>query len=499
MLNRNRTSSINFIKVALISFSAAFLMSSCAIVSSFTQPDQSTPPRILSSHQTHALLTKWAAKNYQSLPGHTITYRSHHPYAKQFSEIKSGYAINPLTHRTKGIGLASTIKTKTNNPTISGNNFTPITQNAYLTNLQPANLVATQTRLNGNLSTHIDIYDPRSSNHQQQALAYQPKIVMDYLNAIPGNSTLDIMGLIMPQQYDEFRGFYLAEPYDRKRIPVLMIHGMASSPKKFMDMAQAINADPKLRKKYQLWYYFYPTGTPWIASSSKFRKSYRRLIQKLDPNKNDTNIRKTVLIAHSMGGLIARVSLSHPGETLHQAYLGDVSLSEVFNDSQLEKIHDYFHYKPLTEPAKVIYLATPHRGSKMADGVIGWITIKISTIPSFILQQTADILTLKKWERSNLPEHTKKLLTIGESSVNQLRPSNPSLIALNRMPIRRGLSSYSIIGDIGQPLFKFETDGVVSYHSSHIPNSISEHIIPSNHNICSKEEAIRAVLNILNE
>lgn len=499
MLKRKRDLLFYFIKVALISFSATFLMSSCAIVSSFTQADQSTPPRILSSHQTHALLTKWAARNYRSLPDHTITYRSHHPFAEQFSEIKSGYAINPLTHRTKGIGLASTIKTKTNNPTSSGNNFTPITPNAYLTNLQPATLVATQTRLNGNLSTHIDIYDPRSSNHQQQALAYQPEIVMDYLNAIPGNSTLDIMGLIMPQEYDEFRGFYLAEPYDRKRIPVLMIHGLASSPKTFMDMSEAINADPKVRKKYQLWYFFYPTGTPWIASSSEFRKSYRKLIQKLDPNKNDTNIRKTVLIGHSMGGLIARVSLSHPGETLHQAYLGDVSLSKVFNDSQLEKIHDYFHYKPLTEPAKVIYLATPHRGSKIADGVIGWITNKIITIPNFILQQTAGVLTLSRWERSNLPEHTKKLLTTGESSVNQLQPSNPSLIALNRMPIRRGLSCYSIIGDIGQPLFKFETDGVVSYHSSHIPNSLSEHIIPSYHDICGKKEAIRAVLSILNE
>ena len=497
MLNSKREHISNFIKVALISFSAAFFMSSCAIVSSFTQSDKSTPPRILSSHQTHALLTKWSASNYQSLPGHTITYNSHHPLAMQFTEIKSGYAISPLKNRTKGIGLASVIKTSTT--TSSGNNFTPITRDAYLTNLQPANIVATQTRLNGKLSTHIDIYDPRSSKHQQQALAHQPKIVMDYLNDIPGNSTLNVMGLIKPQKYDAFQGFYLAEPYDRNRIPILMIHGLVSSPKTFMDMSEAINADPHLRKKYQLWYYFYPSGTPWIALSSKFRKSYRKLIQKIDPNSNDTNIRKTVLIAHSMGGLISRLSLSHPGETLHQAYLGNIPPTSVLTESEQQRIQDYFHFKPLTEPAKVIYLATPHRGSKIADGFIGWVAIKLITIPSFILKQTAEVLTPGHRERPRISKRAQKLLSSGESSVDQLKPANPSLIALNQMKMRKGLTSYSIIGDIGKPLFTLKTDGVVSYHSAHIPYSKSESVIPSAHNICGQPEAIQAVLKILKE
>jgi pimeloyl-ACP methyl ester carboxylesterase len=495
MLNNKREHIFNFIKVALVSFSAAFFIPSCAIVSSFTQSDKSTPPRILSSHQTHALLTKWSASNYQSLPGHTITSSSHHPLAKQFTEIKSGYAISPLTNRTKGIGLASVIKTTTS----SGNNFTPITRDAYLTNLQPANIVATQTRIDGKLSTHIGIYDPRSSKHKQQALAYQPKIVTDYLNDIPGNSSLNVMGLINPQKYNTFQGFYLAEPYDRNRIPVLMIHGLISSPKAFMDMSEAINADPHLRKKYQLWYYFYPSGTPWIALSSKFRKSYRKLIQKLDRNNNDTNIRKTVLIGHSMGGLISRLSLSHPGKALHQAYLGNISATSVFTEPEQQRIHDYFHFKPLTEPAKVIYLATPHRGSRIADGFIGWITIKLITIPKFILKQTAEALTPGHRQRPSISKRAQKLLSSGESSVDQLKPANPSLIALNQMKMRKGLISYSIIGDIGKPLFTLETDGVVSYHSAHIPYSKSESVIPSTHNICGQQEAIQAVLKILKE
>ncbi len=493
-------------KVALKVFKVAFfalffvtliLLPSCIHKSRLPKLETPSPSRILSSHQTHALLNKWSANNYQNLLGHTITYSSHHPLmkGKQFTEIKSGYSISPLSKRTQGIGLASIVKIKSP----SGNIFTPVTKDTYLSNLQPANIVATQTKINGQIKTHIDIYDPYTSKHQGSTLSYQPKIVMKYLNDLPGNSTLDIKGLMKPKKYNHHQGFYLAEPYDKNRIPIIMIHGLASSPETFMDMAEAIKADPALRNKYQLWYYFYPTGTPWLVTSSQFRKSYRNLIQKIDPNSNHSNIRKSVLIGHSMGGLIARISLSNPEEILHQTYLGDSPLSDIFSNAELQNIDDYFHYKPLSEPAKVIYLATPHRGSKIATGFIGWATIKLITIPAFILQQTADVLTLRFNDRDDLPDHTKKLLRSGESSVNQLQPNNPSLIALNQMPLRKGVTTYSVIGDLGKPLLNLKTDGVVSYTSSHLKSCKAEFIVPSNHDICDQKDAIKAVLKILNE
>ena len=491
----------HLIKIAIISTLVAFLMSSCASVPIFSKFHQSTPPRILSSHQTHALLSKWSANNYQSLPNHSITYQSHHPLVKtnDFTEIKSGYTISPLTNRTDGIGLAAVIKAKA--PNNVGNNFTPITRSSFLTNLYPANLVATQTKKNGILSTHIDIYDSISSRHQSQPLAHQPGIVMDYVHSLPGNSTLRIMGLFRPQEYKSYRGLYLAEPYDQNRIPILMIHGLASSPETFVKLSESINADPQLRKKYQLWYYFYPTGTPWITSASQFRKSYRALITKLDPNQDDPNIRKTVFIGHSMGGLISRASLSQPGDTLRQAYLGKVPLSKIYSGAKLKEMRSHFHYKPLQEPAKVIYLATPHRGSDMAEGFIGRVTIKLISIPSFFLQRTSDVFTLNFRISKLLPKSTIKLLTTGESSVDQLKPTNPSLTALNQMPMRNGnhLTSYSIIGDLGMPVYRMNTDGVVAYHSSSIPFSKSEKIVPSAHDITGNDDAIKTILKILRE
>ncbi len=515
MLKKHSTSIINLIKVALTQFKAAFFASiittffavsfflslpSCAptFPTDVSSLKSNQPSRVLSTKHTHTLLKKWSENHYQSTPDHLITIKSHHPHIsdlslKEHPYISSGYSINRFTHRTDGIGLPALIKLKTNHDSI----FTPITSDTYLSNLRPISIVATQSSKSGITQTHFDIYDPHDDKHLGQALKRQPNIVMQYIQDLPGNSSLDIQGLIRPSKFSKHQGFYLAEPYDKKRIPVIMIHGLASSPETYAEMADAINANPKLREKYQLWYYFYPTGTPWLVTASKFRNTFRNLIKTLDPDSNDSNLRNITLIGHSMGGLISRLSLSTPGNSIQQAYFGKAPLDQIVDKKDLKDITDYFHFKPLTEPTRVIYLATPHRGSRIAEGLIGSIAIKLITLPTNIIKQTAGVLTTGQLIGASIPEQTKKLLTTGESSINQLQPSNPSIKALNQMQVRKDIAAYSIIGDIGKPLFKFRTDGVVSHKSSKFSNNVEQIIIPSDHDVCGEQEAINAVLRIL--
>jgi len=503
-------------KVALGKIKAAFLavaLTSLLILSAVFSITSCSPPpagspnlkadheaRVINTHRTHSAFKKWAGNNYQSSASHTFTFKSHHPdisdsSLQQSPNITSGYTINRLTDRTEGIGLPALIKLKTD----KGTTFTPITSNTYQTNLRPITIVATQTLKSDQLHTHFDIYHPYDDTHHGKILQRQPNIVMQYIQDLPGNSSLDFKGLIRPSKYSKYQGFYLAEPYDRKRIPIIMIHGLVSSPETYATMADAINANPKLREKYQLWYYFYPTGTPWLVTASKFRASFRELIKTLDPNNNDKNLRDITLIGHSMGGLISRLSLSEPRNLIKQAYFGDIALNQVFSDENLKAVQSYFHFKPLSEPSRVIYLATPHRGSRIAQGFIGSITMKLITLPTTIIKQTANTIVTGKLYGVSIPEQTRKLLTKGESSINQLQPNNPSLKALDKMQNRKNLKTYSIIGDIGQPLFKLKTDGVVSHASSKLSNNIHEFIVPSDHDICGEEKAIEAVINILSE
>lgn len=322
-----------FLFTTLISCSPGTIGSNATSSSSLTKLKAENKPVILGTGKTHSLLKKWSKCGFQNTVDHKISFKSHHPDTNGSSlpYITSGYSIKRLCKRSEGIGLPVLITAKSNTETI----FTPITETSYLSNLRPANIVATQSVRNGILNTHFDIYHPYDQTHKGQALKRQPNIVMQYIKDLPGNSALDIKGLIRPTKYSNDQGFYLAEPYDKKRIPIVMIHGLISSPATYAEMSDAINADPKLREKYQLWYYFYPTGTPWLVTASKFRNSYRDLIKSLDPDSNDSNIRKTTLIGHSMGGLISRLSLSTPGSTLQQAYFGDTPLEEIVNGDDM--------------------------------------------------------------------------------------------------------------------------------------------------------------------
>ena len=454
--------------------------------------------RVLNARLTHSAFRKWTQNKYQNSADHTFTFKSHHPditdsSLKQHPQIISGYSINRLTNRIDGVGLPALIKLKTPEDRI----FSPITPNAYLSNLRAVTIVATQTLKKGKLNTHFNIYHPFKDTHNGKPLMRQPNILMEYIQDLPGNSGLDIKGLIRPSKFSNHQGFYLTGPYDKNRIPVIMIHGLVSSPATYAKMADAIHANPELRKKYQIWYYFYPTCTPWLVTSSGFRSSFKTLIKTLDPNENDKNLRNITLIGHSMGGLISRLSLSEPNNFIQEAYFGNTPLDQIFNKQDLKNIRSYFHFKPLTEPSRVIYLATPHRGSRIAQGFIGSITIKLINLPTAIIKQTANTLLTGKLKRANIPEQTKKLLTKGESSINQLQPNNPSLKALNKMQARKDVATHSIIGQIGSPWFKLKTDGVVSHTSSHLHNNIDQVIVPSGHDVCGKKETIDAVIRIL--
>ena len=263
-------------------------------------------------------------------------------------------------------------------------------------------------------------------------------------------------------------------------------------------MAETIESESDLFEKYQIWHYYYPTGVPWLSTAHDFRTSFRGLLKKLDPQRSHSNLRKTIIIAHSMGGLITRLSLSDPKNHLSKAYLGNVA-PKVLTKDQHQKIHSFFHYKPLTEPEQVIFLAVPHQGSRVANGLLGWAMDKVIAIPNILLKETQKVLIPDKKKKSNLPKHTRRLLEKGENAVNQLQPGNPAIMALNQMKLPKRLKVHSLIGDIGLPLFRVYSDGVVSYKSSHLNRVGTETLIPSNHDITDDPKSVIRVIQILRQ
>src|SRR5262249_17473114 len=71
-----------------------------------------------------------------------------------------------------------------------------------------------------------------------------------------------VLGFLRAEKVERKAGIYLFEPYQPGKIPVLMIHGLLSSPLTWMPLFNDLRADPVLREHFQFWFYLYPTGNP---------------------------------------------------------------------------------------------------------------------------------------------------------------------------------------------------------------------------------------------
>jgi len=91
---------------------------------------------------------------------------------------------------------------------------------------------------------------------------------------------------------------YMLEPYDPGKIPVLFIHGARGTPQDWVYFL--IRMD---RKRYQPWFYYYPSGMRLTLATSLLYEDLTELHGKY-------GFRKMGIAAHSVGGLIARSLLT---------------------------------------------------------------------------------------------------------------------------------------------------------------------------------------------
>jgi pimeloyl-ACP methyl ester carboxylesterase len=108
------------------------------------------------------------------------------------------------------------------------------------------------------------------------------------------------LGMWQPLQFMKagMSGIYFLEPYSDKKIPVLFVHGINGTPRDFSALLEKID-----RKKYQPWLFYYPSGLDistigngLLGMTNKLWLEYR--------------FKQLHIVAHSMGGLVARSMLN---------------------------------------------------------------------------------------------------------------------------------------------------------------------------------------------
>lgn len=163
-------------------------------------------------------------------------------------------------------------------------------------------------------------------------------------------------------------GLYFCEPYDPTRIPVVFVHGIGGSPRDFATILKGLD-----RSKYQAWFFRYPSGF-------RLGKAGGTLSTMLDLTMQRTGTQKIHVVAHSMGGLVAREAI--------------LDLSAKRNGAPV---------------GKFISISTPWGGHQAAEKGVRSLRYPV---PSWIDLVPGSPFLTKLWKRP-LPQQTKHFLIYG--------------------------------------------------------------------------------------
>ncbi|MCP4578155.1 MAG: hypothetical protein GY846_17930 [Deltaproteobacteria bacterium] len=351
-----------------------------------------------------------------------------------------------------------------------------------------------QTFESGNLRGSMELYAPfdrtRVEIHGKSVpLESDLSAQLAYNLNQPDFWTLDITSFFTGKSAIP-TGLYLLKPYNPKQIPVVFVHGTASSPVWWAEMANTLLADPILRRNYQFWFYFYDSGKAIGLSAIEFRETLTRKVEELEGR--DNALRKMVIIGHSQGGLLTKLTSVDTGEKIIRQVTGK-GLSELdLTNEQRELIKERSVYAPLPFVRRVVFISTPHRGSFLAGDWVRELVRRLVYLPVNIVKQT--VILGKAMAAAKIPEEWRS----GErTSIDSMSPKNPALLALADIPLAPGIKGHSIISVQGEGDPTEGDDGVVEYKSAHVKYVDSEFIVQSGHSCQGHPLTIEEVRRIL--
>jgi pimeloyl-ACP methyl ester carboxylesterase len=285
-----------------------------------------------------------------------------------------------------------------------------------------------------------------------------------------------------------------AQPFRPGRIPVVFVHGTVSSEGRWADMLNDLLNDGRVRERFQFWFFNYSTGSPIPYSAMLLRDALTEVVTRLDPGGADPALREMVVVGHSQGGLLVKMTAIDSGQQLWEAISRKPIEELELSDSTRELLERALVVHPLPFVRRVIFIATPHGGSTLTTGwAVSWLA-RFVTLPGDVLGATGDLL-----------EGNSDALLIDPrrprfGSVYSMRPGSSFLEALRATPIAPAITAHSIIPVTGAAAGENATDGVVTFQSAHLGGVESELVIPfAGHSVQSHPLAIDEVRRILLE
>lgn len=336
------------------------------------------------------------------------------------------------------------------------------------------------------------------SNHY--ALNYDPAAAYLCLVEVAVVDTLEQSGLFNADKVEDKLGIYAIEPLQRDKIPILMIHGLNSSPLIWRRLSWAILSNPKLAARYQVWHAFYPSGPPPFFNAMRLRQRTDELLKHISPDMRALAANNMVLVGHSMGGIISKTYVQSSGSELWDRTFYKTPSELPVDDATRQTLQDIFIFNAKPYVKTAIFIDTPHRGADTADSWGGRLASALITLPTAI-KKVFGHMWLALTREDIKPAMRSYMRGSGPNSVDVLSPRHPLTQALNELAF--SVPVYSVIGNakLAQCTVlkncELQNDTVVPYSSAHLALAKEELVVQSAHNSYQSEQAIQFITGIL--
>jgi pimeloyl-ACP methyl ester carboxylesterase len=265
------------------------------------------------------------------------------------------------------------------------------------------------------------------------------------------------------------------QPFDANKRPLVLIHGLMTTPRMWDRLGRELLADPLVRENYQIWFFFYPTAQPVPLSALQLREALD------DASRRHALSKPMVLVGYSMGGVLASAQVS--GLTIDDA---ERILPGVSMLPEASPVRQALTFEPRQDVSRAVFMFTPHRGSRLASlSLTAWAT---------------RLIQLPEWVRSELTAVADTVVGLSygtlPTSIHGLSPDSQFLQSLAQVEPR--VPTHSIIGDRGRRGdLLASSDGVVPYSSAHRPEAVSERVVPTGHGGFDHPQSVAELIRIL--
>ena len=285
------------------------------------------------------------------------------------------------------------------------------------------------------------------------------------------------------------------QPYQPGRIPVVLVHGTGSSPVWWAEMVNMLRSDPTIRQRYQFWFYQYTSNLMLAASGADLRDALTGMVTRLDPDGRDPALHRMIVIGHSQGGLLTHMTAVKTGDELWRS-VSDKPLAALDASPEIkEKIQRAMFFEPLPFVKRVVFIATPHRGSFLTKSWVRRLTRNLVTLPATLIQGGADGIA-RLTGQLKVPDDIRDKVP---TSVDGMAENNPVLQTLVKLPLPPGVKAHSIIAVLPGEAIPTGNDGVVEYRSAHLDKVESKLVVRSGHSCQGHPATIEEVRRIMIE